>query len=219
MLPSSLASQPDEFRQALEKSVQNGHPVDVERFVQVHPARKHDLFLIPSGTVHCAGEGSLVLEISATPYIFTFKMYDWLRLDLEGKPRPLNLDRAFDNLIFERAGPRVKDELIAHPRVVAQGPDWQVVHLATHPKLFYDVIRLELENSLEGHTQQRCLVMSLVEGQAIRVETDHSVAVFNYAETFVIPAATGFYRITHLGAGLARVIQAFVKQDGMAVWP
>jgi hypothetical protein len=47
-----------------------------ERYVNRWPARKHDHFLIPGGTVHCSGKDSMVLEISATPYLFTFKLWD-----------------------------------------------------------------------------------------------------------------------------------------------
>ncbi|MDU3934078.1 MAG: class I mannose-6-phosphate isomerase, partial [Serratia liquefaciens] len=61
------------------------------RFVNRFPARKHDHFLIPAGTVHCSGAGTMVLEISATPYIFTFKLWDWGRVGLDGLPRPVHL--------------------------------------------------------------------------------------------------------------------------------
>ena len=66
-------------------------PFDAEKYVNRWPAKKHDHFLIPAGTAHCSGRNSMVLEISATPYIFTFKMWDWGRMGLDGTPRPIHL--------------------------------------------------------------------------------------------------------------------------------
>ena len=60
-------------------SEKNGTKVDIDSFVNSIDVKPHDLVSIPNGTVHCSGEGNLVLEISATPYIFTFKIYDYLR--------------------------------------------------------------------------------------------------------------------------------------------
>ena len=206
--------QPAEFRAALERSFLESTPLDVERFINIEPAHKHDLFLIPNGTLHCSGRNTLVLEISATPYIFTFKMYDWLRLDLDGKPRPLNIDRAFDNLYFERQGQRVKDELISKPLVIERGTDWQLVHLPTHPDHFYDVHRIEFAGQFDCDLHNQCHVLSLVEGEAIRVETaDGGSQTYSYAETFIMPAAAQRYRLINLGQTPAKVIKAFVKPE------
>lgn len=209
---------PTAFRTALEESFAHNTPIEIERFVQKHHAHKHDLFLIPSGTIHCSGIDNLVLEISATPYIFTFKMYDWLRLDLEGKPRPLNIERAFENLYFERQGDGVREELIAKPYVLRQGESFKVVHLPTHRDHFYDVVRLEFEQTIGVNTGDHCHIMSLVEGQAVRLETASQHFDFSYAETFVVPAAAGSYRLVNLGETSAKVVQAFVKSEDIGGW-
>jgi mannose-6-phosphate isomerase class I len=205
-----------QFREALEQSFRRKEPIEIEKFVQSHRAKKHDLFLIPNGTVHCAGEGCMVLEISATPYIFTFKMYDWLRLDLDGKPRPLNIERAFANLSFERQGEKVQHELICQPRVTQTGENWRIIHLPTHQQHFYDVERLEFLSSVKQKTNNQCHVLALVEGEAVVLETASGMRQrFYYGETFVIPAAANSYQLVNEGKGEAKVIRAFVKSESV----
>lgn len=217
-----LGFQPDidpaAFRQALEHSAATATPLDVERFVISMPTQKHDLLLIPSGTIHSSGMGNLVLEISATPYIFTFKMYDWLRLDLEGKPRTLNIGRAFENLDFDRKGSRVREELVSHPRMLQEGPGWRVVHCPTHRKHFYDVHRLEFDQRLEVATEGSCHVLSLVDGSTVLLETVTGIRQrFNFAETFVVPAAASRYWLISEGGEPLRVVKCFIKPK--ADWP
>ena len=205
---------PAQFRSVLENSFQNGMPVEIERFVKTIPSEKHRLFLIPNGTIHCSGSDNLVLEISATPYIFTFKMYDWLRLDLQGKPRPLNIRRAFDNLYFERRGETVERDLIAKPTLLEAGNDWQVQHLPTHPSHFYDVHRLEFSTSVTVRTDGSPHLLMLVEGTSIRLETRSGKRQrFNYAETFIVPAAADSYQLINEGTAPAKVVKAYLKPD------
>jgi mannose-6-phosphate isomerase class I len=203
---------PVTFKAALEESQSASKEIDIEEFVQAHTAKKHDLFLIPNGTVHSAGAGNLVLEISATPYIFTFKMYDWVRLDLEGNPRPINIDHAFNNLDFNRKGDQVAKELISKQSVIEQEADWQIVHVPTHADHFYDVHRIEFDSEITIATDHCCHILMLVEGFAINIETaDGSLKEYAYAETVVIPAAAGSYKITNLGSTRAKVVKAFLK--------
>lgn len=201
----------DDFEAELNDSHKTGKTFDADAYVQSFPASKHDLFLIPAGTIHCSGKDSVVLEISNTPYIYTFKMYDWQRLDLDGKPRPINIDRAMDNLDFSRAGQLVFDELISKPNIISEGPDARVIELPTHEKHLYRVQRVEITNSVKVCTNGRFHVINLVEGSAVKIIASGMVTKLHYAETMIIPAATVEYEIVNKSNRKAGIVKAFMK--------
>jgi mannose-6-phosphate isomerase class I len=203
---------PEAFRDALKDSYENSRPLEIGSYVQEHPSKKHDLFLIPYGTIHGSGHDNLVLEISSTPYIFTFKMYDWLRKDLNGQPRTMNIDRGMKNLQFDRKGTKVKEELISKPAVIDQGENWVLEHLPTHRTHLYDVHRYTFKNEISIETAGKCHVLSLVEGSSIKIQTKSGYSTtFSYAETFIVPAASETYTIENESGSEAKLIKAFVK--------
>lgn len=206
---------PEKFQYALEYSQQNATKVDVERFIRKHPAKKHDFFLIPNGTIHASGKDCLVLEISSAPYIFTFKMYDWIRLGLDGKPRPLNIQHGMNNLYFERKGEKVDQELICHPYISKKEKECTIEHLPTHKEHFYDVYRYTFKDRIEMKTDNKCHVCMVVEGESVCIETEDGMRQrFNYAETFVIPAAAKSYTIINENPNKEiMLVKAFVKEN------
>lgn len=202
----------DDFCAELTRSQQEGVAIDIERFVQRVDSKKHDLFLIPNGTIHGAGIGNMVLEISSAPYIFTFKMYDWMRLDLDGRPRPINIDRGMDNLYFERQGRVVQEELICKPYVCEENNGCVKEHMPTHEEHFYDVYRYNFDHIAQISGNQQAHVWMIVEGDAVLLKTSSGMEQrFNYAETFIIPASAESYSFVNLGDTPIKMVQALVK--------
>lgn len=193
--------------------LQAGGEVDIDAYVGSFAAEPGDLFLIPHGAVHSAGRGCLVLEISSTPYLYTFKMYDWMRADLDGRPRPLNIERAFGSLDPQLAGTYARNHLRARPSVMAEGDGWRRVHLPTHAAHAHDITRLELRGAAEVATGGSFLACNVAEGGPVRVEAGGVTQTFNRLETFCVAAAAGSARLTNLGEGEAHVMLAAMKPD------
>jgi hypothetical protein len=204
----------DEFQRRAREASENGRPFHIERFVQTFPATAHQLFAIPAGTPHGSGQGNVVLEVSATPYLYSLRFYDWLRRDDAGHQRPVHIDHAFANLARERTGARVAHELVRSPRVLRRGNGWREEALCTLPDLFFEVRRLELEPdaTLPDDTNGRFHVLNVVDGTGVVVETEvgdrHDLA---YAETLVIPAVVGGYEIRTMDDAPVKVVKALVR--------
>lgn len=203
----------NELKTALTDAQEKGREMQVEKFVQKHEAHKHDLFLIPNGTVHASGKNNMVLEISNTPYIFTFKMYDWLRSDLNGQPRPINIEHAFNNLYFDRQGEYVTKHLISHPFVENEWTGGRKLKLPTHPEHFYTIDRYEFTGEVSIATNGQCHCCMLVEGNSIDVITGDKQDTFSYAETFIIPASVTNYRVRSGSEEKSFLVVAYVKDE------
>jgi mannose-6-phosphate isomerase len=188
-----------------------------EQFVNAFPAEKHDHFSIPAGTVHCSGADSMVLEISATPYLFTFKMWDWDRVGLDGVPRPVHLDHARRNIAWDRDTAWTRDNLVDQVEQVASGPGWVEERTGLHPLEFIDVRRHWFTGVVEHNTRGTVNVLNLVEGPEAVVESPTGAFapfVVHYAETFIVPAGVGRYDIRPHGDGVGTrlgTVKAFVR--------
>jgi len=185
------------------RAAQRGELVfDAEKYVNKIPAKKHDHYLIPGGTIHCSGAGSMVLEISSTPNIFTFKLWDWGRLGLDGKPRPINVERGRHVIQWERDTDYVKAHLANHFSNVAEGEGWKEIKTGLHPNEFIETRRTSFSVPVTIRTENSVHVLNLVEGEEAVVESPDGrfePFVVHYAETFIIPACVEEYTVRPCG--------------------
>ena len=200
------------------RSAQEGGPAfPAEQHVNVLPARKHDHFLIPAGTVHCSGAGSMVLEISATPFIFTFKLWDWGRLGLDGRPRPINIDRGRQSIRWDRDTEFVHRELANAVTPLGSGEGWRAERTGLHEAEPIETHRHWFTATVPHSTAGSVNVLNLVEGAQVTVASPTGAFAaydVHYAETFIVPAAVGDYTITPSGPSAGQecaTIKAFVR--------
>lgn len=200
------------------REAQKGEVVfDTERYVNRLPAKKHDHYLIPGGTVHCSGSEALVLEISSTPNLFTFKLWDWQRLGLDGKPRPINVERGKEVIDWKRDTEYVNKHLANRFTQVAEGDGWREECTGLHPNEFIETHRHWFSKPVTHHTNNSVNVLNLVEGEEAVIESPINAFkpfVVHYAETFIIPASVGEYTIAPYGKSVGQecgTIKAYVR--------
>ncbi len=188
---------------------------DADRYVNRFPAKKHDHFLIPAGTVHCSSHGCMVLEVSATPYIFTFKLWDWDRLGLDGLPRPIHIEDGKHVIRFDRTTEWVKKNLIDRFETVKEDENYTEVKTGLHELEFIETRVFTGSGKIPISSDGEFAMLNLVDGRSAVVESPNGTfAPFevHYAETFLVPAAAGDYTIRSAEQGkTVKVLKANVR--------
>lgn len=208
---------PEEMINELNEAQETSQPFDVEKFVNKWPAKKHDHYLIPNGTIHCSGSGAMVLEISATPSIFTFKLYDWGRLGLDGLPRPINIKHGSKVIQWERQTDLIRRDFINTVQPIAEGEGWREERTGLHENEFIETRRHWFTSTVTHPAGTGVNVLNLIEGEEAIVESPNGLFepfVVHYAETFIIPASVGEYTIRPYGLAEGKecaTIKAYVR--------
>ncbi|MGB8450908.1 MAG: class I mannose-6-phosphate isomerase [Anaerocolumna sp.] len=201
----------------LRKAQEGEFPFPADQYINKFPVKKHDHVLIPAGTIHCSGKNTVVLEISATPYIFTFKLWDWGRNGLDGKPRPIHLDHGIKNIQWDRDTTWVRDNLIDQVQIYQKEDGLKVERTGLHNREFIDTYRYIFHKTISCKCKDSVNVLNLVEGAQITITSlsgDFKAFDVHYAETVIIPASVNGYFLSPSGPSLGKtvsVIAAAVK--------
>ncbi|GAB7308508.1 MULTISPECIES: class I mannose-6-phosphate isomerase [Enterococcus] len=205
-----------ELFKELRKAEKGDYRFPDEKFINCFPVNKHDHYSIPAGTIHCGGPETVVLEISQTPYIFTFKLWDWERLGLDGLPRPVHLNHGEENVNTAYDTKWVQENLINPFETLHEDNESRVEKTGLHELEFIETHRHWFKKEVTVKVHQSVNMLNLVEGETITVESlDNSFDPFevHYGETFIVPEAVKEYKLVNQGnqEKEVAVIQAFVR--------
>jgi mannose-6-phosphate isomerase len=147
-----------------------------------------DCVLIEAGTVHALGAGLLVAEIQQASDT-TYRLFDWNRVDRDGKPRELHVEQALDTIDFSR-GPVEP----VHPRALAEHGGERLIAC---DKFVLDRWRLSGRRDLSR--DNRFHILTLIEGRAVLTSAD-SKHQLERGDTVLIPASAPAVEIVSAGA-------------------
>lgn len=170
----------------------------LEDVLQKHPVAKGDVFFIPAGCVHSIGAGCVLLEIQQTSDL-TYRIYDYNRLDLDGKLRELHTDLAIDAIDFEQwKNDKIVTADLHNDLVKVVDCDYFVANIMTLDKpQEYDLAPIDsfvLLSVLEGH---------------LKCEYDNDYITLVDGETMLIPAE--MMSLLLVPTGDVKLLEVYVK--------
>ena len=212
-----------QFFREIEAADTEHKPCDYLRYVSYEESVPGLQVMLPAGTIHSSGRNQVILEIgSLTIGSYTYKMYDYLRLDFDGRQRPIHTRLGELNVRQDRRhsvihDPSSPEYIVQQPRLDAEGEGWKEFVLGENPQMYISLRRLEFDRRCEQDTRgEKFHVLTLVDGDRVRVRSlDHPERSFDmeYLDIVCVPADMGRYEILNLGAEPIRVHKTTLR-DG-----
>ena len=205
-----------QFFKDIEAADTEHKPVDYLKYVSYEESKPGLQVMLPAGTIHSSGRNQVILEIgSLTVGSYTYKMYDYLRLDFDGKQRPIHTKLGKLNVAKERTTSWIRSNVAVPPRLARETPDGKEFIVGEHDLLYFSLRRLEFDKRMEDDTAGKFHVLTLVDGERVRVRSlDHPEKCYeaDFMDLVVVPASMGRYVIENLGVEPIRIHKTLLKE-------
>jgi mannose-6-phosphate isomerase len=93
-----LGVKSDTTLEKFENSLSKGE--DVSSLMNFYPVKRGDFFYVPAGTAHAIGKGVFLAEVQQCSDV-TYRVWDWNRIDENGKSRELHVEKAMQVIRFD----------------------------------------------------------------------------------------------------------------------
>lgn len=158
------------------------------------PCAPGDVFFVPAGLLHAIGAGLLVAEIQQSADT-TYRVYDWGRLGLDGKPRPLHIDKA-----ISAVRPSYRGEKAWVPAAETRGARSDNARIEFLPFCrYFGARRILFSGRFTGRTLRTSFrILFIAEGR-VRVCCGNGYTICGKGATVLIPACADAYRLEGSG--------------------
>ena len=205
----------EEFFRCIDKAEKEYIPFDYDKYVNSFPSEQGDQYLLPGGTIHASGRNQVILEIgSYTIGSYTFKLYDYLRKDLDGTPRPIHSIHGKNVLATDRRRSKIDGWLRPKPQTIREGDGWKEEIVGECDLIYFSLRRLSFDHNISDCTNGKFHVLTLVEGDEVLVYSKaNPECCFHqkFMDIVVVPASMGEYGIINLGKTPCKVHKTLLK--------
>lgn len=211
-----------EFLELCRRSEREGGLVPYQEYIHAIPSEVGRQIFLPAGTVHGSGRNQMVLELGTlTMSAYTYKIYDYTRMDITGKPRPLHTKLAEQALRFERDADWVMEHIAFPPRQLAEGPGWKELLVGQYESMYFETHRIEMEtgSTYVGDNGEGFCVITIVDGEAARIQSAADPQrnyEARYLDVILVPASMPRYEVIALGRQPVVLHKALVREDKYA---
>jgi len=186
---------PGVTREAFEASIRDGLVEEQLMRWEVQPG---DCVTLLGGMIHAIGAGVTLLEVQQNSDT-TYRVWDWGRLGLDGKPRETHVEQALEVLSFgTRARPPV--------RAVREAVGESLSRARQSQTDYFALDSVEVRGEAEFSTHNRFEIIVITEGSGVlRFGGEDQGQELAAGETWLLPAAMGDYRLASTGESISFV--------------
>lgn len=168
-------------REEYDAALRNG---TVRSFMKYRDVKKGDLVYVPARTLHALLAGLSLIEVQQTSDV-TYRVYDWDRVDKEGKMRALHVEKAADCMTY---GKKPEDEADLTRRAIREEEGCLHEHLVTSPYFTMEKISLQKKKiSLSAGKEGNPDVLIVVEGEGNLLWGKGEFLPLRFGDTLLIP--------------------------------
>lgn len=194
----------DEVRRAIAET-------RLEDLLYTFEAHAGDIIFVPAGTVHAIGAGIILYELQEYSDV-TYRLYDYGRLQPDGTPRELHVEKGLDVMRYGRmAVERVAPVAIAVPGTAGS----RRILVACH---YFVEEELRLSGATDAETDgTSCHILTVLGGEC-RLRSAHGEFTLMLGDTAVVPASAGAYWLAASDVQLVRSYVPLANDSNLLAW-